>query len=66
MGSSKALTNEDLKEDEGVKLGFSMALDMRKFKSAMSEKCLLLFFEFSKVMYTLVAKYHRVSSPFTS
>jgi hypothetical protein len=40
-----------LEEDEAVKPGFSMALHMRKFRSAMSEKCLLLFLEFANATY---------------
>lgn len=41
---------EVLKDEEGVKPGLSMALHMRKLMSAMSEKCLLLFFAFEKAV----------------
>jgi hypothetical protein len=53
-------------EEDGVKPGFSMALHIRKFKSAMSEKCLLFFFEVANAPYVFFANSHRVSPPFIS
>ena len=36
-----------LRDEDGVKLGFWMALHMRKLRSDMSEKCLLEFLAFA-------------------
>lgn len=36
------------REEDGVRLGLSMALHMRKLRSAMSVKCLLFFLAFEK------------------
>lgn len=66
MGSSKTDTSEVRRDEAGVRLGFSIALHIKKLRSAMSVKCLFLFLAFMNAEWTRFDSSHKFSPPLTS